>query len=129
MPSGTSVALLRPRPVRPSRAAALIARVVAVLLLLGVVVVGVLAGASPASAHGFSSVVYAKVTSTEPTVVHAELGLEYDLMLVSVATSEHDDPCTRRARRPGTTATSPAWCRRRRRTPTPSGSTCPTGSR
>ncbi|MFJ4076839.1 HupE/UreJ family protein [Curtobacterium sp. NPDC089991] len=92
MPSGTPVALLRARPARPSRPSALTARVVAVLLLLGVVVVvGVLAGASPASAHGFSSVVYAKVTSTEPTVVHAELGLEYDLMLVSVATSEHDD--------------------------------------
>ncbi|WXF91483.1 HupE/UreJ family protein [Curtobacterium flaccumfaciens pv. flaccumfaciens] len=35
--------------------------------------------------------VYADVTSTKPTVVQAKLGLEYDLMLVSVATSEHDD--------------------------------------
>ncbi|MBF4616327.1 HupE/UreJ family protein [Curtobacterium sp. VKM Ac-1376] len=94
MTSGTPGALRRAHPARSVRSArpfALVARIVAALVLLGVVVVGVLAVASPASAHGFSSVVHADVTSTEPSVVHAELGLEYDLMLVSVATSEHDD--------------------------------------
>lgn len=93
MTSGTTAALLRARPARPARSSgpsALVARVVAALVLLGVVVVGLLA-AAPASAHGFSSVVHADVTSTEPESVRAELGLEYDLMLVSVATSEHDD--------------------------------------
>jgi hypothetical protein len=49
-------------------------------------------GASGASAHGFTSVVYANVGSPEPSSVRAELALEYDLMLVSVATSENDDP-------------------------------------
>ncbi|MBF4594906.1 HupE/UreJ family protein, partial [Curtobacterium flaccumfaciens] len=83
MPSGTTAALLRARPARSFPLFALVARVVAALVLLGVVVIGVLAGASPASAHGFSSVVHADVTSTKPTVVQAKLGLEYDLMLVS----------------------------------------------
>ncbi|MBT1598159.1 HupE/UreJ family protein [Curtobacterium flaccumfaciens] len=94
MPSGTTAALLRARPVHsssPTALTALAARVAAALVLLGVVVISVLGGAAAASAHGFSSVVYADVTSTKPTVVRAELGLEYDLMLVSVATSEHDD--------------------------------------
>ncbi|MCS6574377.1 HupE/UreJ family protein [Curtobacterium flaccumfaciens pv. flaccumfaciens] len=91
MPSGTTAALLRARPVHSSSPTALAARVAGALVLLGVVVISVLGGAAPASAHGFSSVVYADVTSTKPTVVRAELGLEYDLMLVSVATSEHDD--------------------------------------
>ncbi|PZE40784.1 HupE/UreJ family protein [Curtobacterium sp. MCSS17_006] len=91
MPSGTTAALLRARPARSSLLFAFVARAVAALALLAVVVIGVLAGASPASAHGFSSVVYADVTSTEPTTVQAKLGLEYDLMLVSVATSEDDD--------------------------------------
>ncbi|ROP72886.1 HupE/UreJ family protein [Curtobacterium sp. PhB115] len=98
MISGTTSAPVRRRPSHPT---SWIARTVAALVLLGAVVVGALGGAGSASAHGFSSVVYAKVTSdttstgetpTNPTVVHAELGLEYDLMLVSVATSEHDDP-------------------------------------
>ncbi|MBT1677590.1 HupE/UreJ family protein [Curtobacterium aurantiacum] len=91
MPSGTTAALLRARPARSSLLFAFVARAVAALALFAVVVIGVLAGASPASAHGFSSVVYADVTSTEPTTVQAKLGLEYDLMLVSVATSEDDD--------------------------------------
>ncbi|MBF4595812.1 HupE/UreJ family protein, partial [Curtobacterium flaccumfaciens] len=86
MPSRIAAALLRARPVHSSSLTALfalVARVVAALVLLGVVVISVLAGAAPASAHGFSSVVYADVTSTKPTVVQAKLGLEYDLMLVS----------------------------------------------
>jgi HupE / UreJ protein len=64
----------------------------AALLFGGVVMGSVLGGASPANAHGFSSVVYAKVSAPSATVVRATLALEYDLMLVSVATSEKDDP-------------------------------------
>ncbi|MBO9522116.1 MAG: HupE/UreJ family protein [Nocardioidaceae bacterium] len=44
----------------------------------------------PAEAHGFSSVVYADVTSPEPDHVRVRLGLEYDLLVVSVASAEHD---------------------------------------
>ncbi|MGN6408085.1 MAG: HupE/UreJ family protein [Curtobacterium sp.] len=87
MTSGTT------RHARPARRS-LPTRLVAAAIVVGAAVAGVLATASPASAHGFSSVVYAHVTSSEaePETVHAELGLEYDLMLVSVGTSEHDDP-------------------------------------
>jgi hypothetical protein len=46
----------------------------------------------PAAAHGFSSVVYADVTSAPENHVGVTLGLEYDLLLVSVASSEKDDP-------------------------------------
>ncbi|PZF56157.1 HupE/UreJ family protein [Curtobacterium sp. MCSS17_008] len=75
------------------------ARVVAGAALLGSVVVAVGAAAAPASAHGFSSVVYADVTSDRPESVRADLGLEYDLVLVSVATSEDDDPLHERGQR------------------------------
>jgi hypothetical protein len=68
-----------------------VARVVAALVLLGTVVASLLGGASAASAHGFSSVVYADVSGTGSDVVRARLGLEYDLMLVSVGTIEDDD--------------------------------------
>jgi hypothetical protein len=74
-----------------------VARILAALVLFATVLLASVAGvvlgpgAGPASAHGFSSVVYAHVTSPREHVVRAELGLEYDLMLVSVATSEHDD--------------------------------------
>jgi hypothetical protein len=44
-----------------------------------------------AEAHGFSSVVYADVTSPQPNHVQVQLGLEYDLLVVSVASAEHDD--------------------------------------
>ena len=66
-------------------------RLVALLVLVGTVVVSLLTGVSAASAHGFSSVVYADVSGKGTGVVQARLGLEYDLMLVSVGTSEHDD--------------------------------------
>jgi hypothetical protein len=45
----------------------------------------------PADAHGFTSVVYADVTAGAKDHVEVELKLEYDLLLVSVATDEHDD--------------------------------------
>jgi hypothetical protein len=72
----------------PNRA---IRPVVAVLALVGIVLMAIISGASSASAHGFSSVVYADVSSPKPQQVQVKLGLEYDLMLVSVATSEKDD--------------------------------------
>ncbi|MDF2442371.1 MAG: hypothetical protein JWR01_574 [Subtercola sp.] len=65
-------------------------------LLIGLAAAGVAAalvagGAGSASAHGFSSVVYADVTSTESGSVRTELQLEYDLLVVSAADAEHDD--------------------------------------
>jgi hypothetical protein len=46
---------------------------------------------SPASAHGFSTTVYADVTQPERGHVRVELGLEYDLLVVSVADTQHVD--------------------------------------
>lgn len=56
---------------------------------------------APAEAHGFSSVVYASVTSPRADHVQVKLGLEYDLLLVSVASKEDDDAFFR--------AGQPAW--------------------
>ena len=63
------------------------------VVLVGVVaaILGTLA-AEPAAAHGFSSVVYIDVSSTESGHVHSELQLEYDLLVVSAADAGHDDP-------------------------------------
>ncbi|WP_457109305.1 HupE/UreJ family protein [Marmoricola sp. URHA0025 HA25] len=44
-----------------------------------------------ADAHGLNSVVYAQVTSPQPNHVRVKLGLEYDLLVVSVASAEKDD--------------------------------------
>jgi hypothetical protein len=52
-------------------------------------------GAAPASAHGFSSTVYADLTTPERGHVRASLGLEYDLLVVSAADAERDDPLFR----------------------------------
>jgi hydrogenase/urease accessory protein HupE len=46
----------------------------------------------PALAHGFSSTVYADVTSPETGHVRVEFGLEYDLLVVSAADYEQNDP-------------------------------------
>ncbi|GAA1535275.1 HupE/UreJ family protein [Nocardioides humi] len=71
-----------PNPVRRLPVAVLVAAVVAVLTL----------GPAPgAGAHGFSSVVYADVTAPEPGHVRVELGLEYDLLVVSTADTERAD--------------------------------------
>jgi HupE/UreJ protein len=59
------------------------------------VAVTVLLGAVPASAHGFTSTVYADLTSPAAGHVRAELGLEYDLLVVSAADAEEDDPLFR----------------------------------
>lgn len=60
------------------------------LLLAGVA--ALLSLALPASAHGLLSVVYADLSSGGPGVVRAQLQLEYDLLVVSVADAERDDP-------------------------------------
>jgi hypothetical protein len=56
---------------------------------------------APAEAHGFSSVVYADVTSVRENHVGVKLGLEYDLLVVSVASAQKDDPFFREGQ--------PAW--------------------
>jgi hypothetical protein len=48
-----------------------------------------------AFAHGFSSVVYVDATSPERGHVRTALALEYDLLVVSAADSEKDDPLFR----------------------------------
>jgi hydrogenase/urease accessory protein HupE len=63
----------------------------------GVVVAVVVAvffvlNAGPALAHGFSSTVYVDLTSPGAGQVRAVLGLEYDLLVVSAADYEDDDP-------------------------------------
>jgi hypothetical protein len=51
--------------------------------------------AGSAFAHGFSSVVYVDATSPERGHVRTVLGLEYDLLVVSAADTQHDDPLFR----------------------------------
>ncbi|MCU1418066.1 MAG: HupE/UreJ family protein [Schumannella sp.] len=65
--------------------------VLALLLGLIALTIGALT-AGPASAHGFTSVVYADVSSSEAGRVTTELQLEYDLLVVSAADAERDDP-------------------------------------
>jgi hydrogenase/urease accessory protein HupE len=60
--------------------------------VVAAVAVAILLSALPALAHGFTSVVYADLTSPATGHVHAELGLEYDLLVVSAADSQKDDP-------------------------------------
>lgn len=50
-----------------------------------------LSSAVPAQAHGFSSTVYAEVTSSGAGQVRTALELEYDLLVVSAADNRHDD--------------------------------------
>ena len=62
-------------------------------VLLAVVFAGALVlPAESAVAHGFSSVAYVDVTSPERGHVRTVLGLEYDLLVVSAADAEKDDP-------------------------------------
>ncbi|WP_236795159.1 HupE/UreJ family protein [Amycolatopsis sp. GM8] len=65
------------------------------LVVLTGAALAVLLGAAPALAHGFSSTVYANVTAPETGHVRTELGLEYDLLVVSAADYEKDDPLFR----------------------------------
>jgi hydrogenase/urease accessory protein HupE len=79
-----------PRRRRPS------GKVMTSLTLLGATIAAALAtlGIVPpvgsAAAHGFSSVVYVDVTAAERGRVQAELDLEYDLLVVSVADTRQD---------------------------------------
>jgi hypothetical protein len=54
-----------------------------------------------ADAHGFSSVVHAEVSAPSMGHVRVDLGLEYDLLLYSVADAEDDDPLVKEGQ--------PAW--------------------
>lgn len=67
------------------------ARLLARLLAAAVLTSVVLGSWGSASAHGFSSVVFADVTTVEPGVVLTELGLEYDLLVASAAKAAQDD--------------------------------------
>ncbi|MEU8180714.1 HupE/UreJ family protein [Micromonospora sp. NPDC049047] len=49
-------------------------------------------GAGTASAHGFSSTVYAKITAGDEGHIRTALDLEYDLLVVSAADAVDDDP-------------------------------------
>ena len=64
-------------------------RVIAVPVVLAAV--ALLLGAVPTSAHGFTSVVYADLTSPAKGQVRAELDLEYDLLVVSAADDQQND--------------------------------------
>ncbi|MCU1688766.1 MAG: HupE/UreJ family protein [Jatrophihabitantaceae bacterium] len=61
------------------------------IVLAVAIAVAVLTSAWPAGAHGFSSTVYVDVTSPGRQHVQAELGLEYDLLVVSAADYADDD--------------------------------------
>ncbi|MFE7506883.1 HupE/UreJ family protein [Promicromonospora sp. NPDC057488] len=65
-----------------------VAAVPALTALLSLLVLPALA--APAGAHGFSSTVYADASTPEPGVVRTELGLEYDLLVVSAAEYQDD---------------------------------------
>jgi hypothetical protein len=62
------------------------------LALVAIAAGALLLPAASASAHGFSSVVYADITAPERGHVRTELGLEYDLLVVSAADAQKDDP-------------------------------------
>lgn len=59
--------------------------------LLAAIALMVTVGGSPAAAHGFTSVVFADITSHGAGEVRTELGLEYDLLVVSAADAAQDD--------------------------------------
>ena len=63
-----------------------------VCAIVAAVAVVVLLSAVPALGHGFTSTVYVDLTASETGHVRSELGLEYDLLVVSAADSEKDDP-------------------------------------
>jgi hypothetical protein len=61
------------------------------LALLVALVASSLLNVAPAFSHGFSSVVYIDMTSPEKGHVVTEMGLEYDLLVVSAADAQRDD--------------------------------------
>lgn len=70
-------------------------RACAVVAACAAAVVAVLFGAVPAPAHGFSSTVYVGLTSPGAGHVRAGLRLEYDLLVVSAADYQKDEPLFR----------------------------------
>jgi hypothetical protein len=66
-----------------------------VCAVVTVVIMAVLLSAAPALAHGFTSTVYVHLTSPETGHVRSELQLEYDLLVVSAADYQKDDPLFR----------------------------------
>jgi hypothetical protein len=69
----------------------LVPRLSRIVTVVASAAAGVLLLTAPAIAHGFSSVVYADVTSPAKGHVRTALGLEYDLLVVSAADSENND--------------------------------------
>ena len=67
-------------------------RVLSRVLFVAAGIAVLLSLSAPASAHGILSVVYANLESGGTGVVRAELQLEYDLLVVSAADAEKDDP-------------------------------------
>jgi hypothetical protein len=61
------------------------------LIVAGTASIGALTQATPALAHGFSSVVYVDVSAPADDRVRTEIDLEYDLLVVSAAEND-DDP-------------------------------------
>ncbi|UBU14021.1 HupE/UreJ family protein [Nonomuraea gerenzanensis] len=57
--------------------------------------VAVLLSAAPVLAHGFTSTVYVGLTSPGTGHVRSALALEYDLLVVSAADAQHDEPLFR----------------------------------
>jgi hypothetical protein len=76
-------------------------RKISALLAPLAVVLFLLLPLARADAHGFTSVVYADATAPEMGHVRVDLGLEYDLLLYSVADTQDDDPLVK--------AGQPAW--------------------
>ncbi len=70
-------------------------RVLSRVLFVAAGIAALLSISAPASAHGILSVVYANLESGGTGVVRAELQLEYDLLVVSAADAEKDDPLYR----------------------------------
>lgn len=62
-----------------------------VCALIAAAAVAVLFSAPPALAHGFTSTVYVSLDSPATGHVRSELGLEYDLLVVSAADDGNDD--------------------------------------
>ncbi|WP_244298680.1 HupE/UreJ family protein [Micromonospora cremea] len=65
--------------------------VIAIVVGTAAAVIPLLGGES-ASAHGFSSTVYAKITPGDEGHIRTAVELEYDLLVVSAADSGDDDP-------------------------------------
>ncbi|QAY58984.1 HupE/UreJ family protein [Microbacterium protaetiae] len=68
-----------------------IAALVRAILITVLALCASISVAASASAHGFTSVVFADITSAGSGTARVELQLEYDLLVVSAADAENDD--------------------------------------